>query len=148
MSDGSRRGGSMIPALRYSDPSRAIEWLGAAFGFAPHLVVRNDDGSIAHAELTLGDAMIMLGSGDGQGDGEYGEWVRPPSRPDDVVQLGLYVVTPDLEAHYSKAVAHGAEVLLPLAVQSYGGSEYTCRDLQGFVWTFGSYDPWVATPSA
>ena len=146
MTDGARRGGSMIPALRYSDAERAIEWLGAAFGFVPHLVVRNEDGSIAHAELILGDAMIMLGSADGEGD--YRRWVQPPARSDDVVQLGLYVVTPDVEAHYARARAHGAEVLIPLTAQGYGGSDYTCRDLQGYVWTFGSYDPWAPPPSA
>lgn len=146
MADGSRRGGSMIPTLRYTDCRAAIEWLGAAFGFAPHLVVPNEDGSIAHAELTLGDAMVMLGSADGEGD--YRRWVQPPARPGDVVHLGLYVVISDVEAHYARARAHGAEVLLPLTAQSYGGSDYTCRDLQGYVWTFGSYDPWAVPPSA
>ncbi len=145
MTEDARRGGSIIPTLRYTDGAGAIEWLCETFGFEQHLVVPNEDGSIAHAELTLGDAMIMLGSAAGEGD--YRKWVQPPARSGDVVHFGIYVVTPDVEAHYARALAQGVEILLPLTEQDYGGSDYTCRDLQGYVWTFGSYDPWTAPPS-
>jgi uncharacterized glyoxalase superfamily protein PhnB len=36
----------------------------------------------------------------------------------------------------------GAEILLEIGDQDYGGRDYTCRDLEGHVWTFGSCDPW------
>jgi uncharacterized glyoxalase superfamily protein PhnB len=35
-------------------------------------------------------------------------------------------------------------ILLDIKTQDYGGRDYTCRDLEGHVWTFGTYDPWVS----
>ena len=53
---------TIIPALRHVDAASAIEWLCRAFGFEENLVVPGDNGSIAHAQLTFGNGMIMLGS--------------------------------------------------------------------------------------
>lgn len=53
---------TVIPCLRYRNAVGAIDWLCAAFGFEKHAVYPNDDGTIAHAQLTLGNGMIMLGS--------------------------------------------------------------------------------------
>jgi uncharacterized glyoxalase superfamily protein PhnB len=52
---------------------------------------------------------------------------------------GNYVPVPDAEAHHRRAVAAGAEVVLPLADMPYGSREYTCRDLEGNLWSFGTY---------
>jgi uncharacterized glyoxalase superfamily protein PhnB len=53
---------TIIPNLGYRNALAAIEWLCQAFGFEKKLVVPNDDGTIAHAQLTFGNGMIMLGS--------------------------------------------------------------------------------------
>ena len=53
---------TVIPCLRYRDAPAAIKWLCATFGFEKHLVVPNDDGTIAHAQLSFGNGMVMLGS--------------------------------------------------------------------------------------
>ena len=53
---------TVIPCLRYRDAPAAIEWLCRAFGFEKHLVVPGEGGTIAHAELSFGNGMIMLGS--------------------------------------------------------------------------------------
>jgi hypothetical protein len=62
---------TVIPCLRYRDAPRMIEWLCSAFGFKRHLVVDDDQGGIAHAQLTLGSGMIMLGSAR-TGDDQFG----------------------------------------------------------------------------
>jgi uncharacterized glyoxalase superfamily protein PhnB len=59
---------TIIPCLRYRDAPRMIEWLCQAFGFERHLVVEDGKGGIAHAQLTLGPGMIMLGSARGDND--------------------------------------------------------------------------------
>jgi len=51
---------TVIPCLRYRDAPAAIEWLCRAFGFEKHLVVPNQDGTIAHAQLSFGAGMVML----------------------------------------------------------------------------------------
>jgi uncharacterized glyoxalase superfamily protein PhnB len=53
---------TVIPVLRYRDASAVIEWLCETFGFEKNLVVPNEHGTIAHAQLSFGNGMIMLGS--------------------------------------------------------------------------------------
>ena len=52
-----------------------------------------------------------------------------------------YVMVPDADAHYARAKATGAKILLDIKDEDYGGSGYTCRDLEGHIWGFGTYDP-------
>jgi len=132
-------GGRIIPALRYRNAKAAIDWLCKAFGFAKKMVVPGEGDSIAHAELVLGNGMIMLGDA----ETEYGHLVAAPLKGQSVTQ-GLYVVVADVDGHYARAKAEGAEIVLELKTQDYGGRDYTCRDLEGHVWTFGTYDPWAS----
>ncbi len=126
--------------MRYRNAAAAIDWLCAAFGFERKMVVPADGGRVAHAELTLGNGMIMLGDV----ETEYGRLVAAPSKGEPVTQ-GIYVVVEDADAHYARAKAAGAEIVLDIKTQDYGGRDYTARDLEGHVWTFGTYDPWAAT---
>jgi uncharacterized glyoxalase superfamily protein PhnB len=134
------QGARIIPALRYKNATAAIDWLCNAFGFERKMVVPGEGGSIAHAELTLGNGMIMLGDA----ETEYGWLVQPPQHPTRVNTQGTYVVVADVDGHYARAKAAGAEIVLDIKTQDYGGRDYTCRDLEGHVWTFGTYDPWVS----
>jgi len=136
---GSVRGGRIIPALRYRNAEAAIDWLCQAFGFEKKMVVPADGGRIAHAELTLGSGMIMLGDV----ETEYGRLVAAPNKGEPATQ-GIYVVVDDADAHYARARAAGAEIVLDIKTQDYGGRDYTARDPEGHVWTFGTYDPWAA----
>jgi uncharacterized glyoxalase superfamily protein PhnB len=70
------RGGQIIPALRYRNAVAAIDWLCAAFGFERKMVVPGEGGTVAHAELTLGNGMIMLGDV----ETEYGRLVAAPPK--------------------------------------------------------------------
>ncbi len=130
----------VIPGIRYRDAHAAIDWLCEAFGFERHLVVPGPDGTVPHAQLRFGNSMIMLGSAL---DDSFGQVVRPPDGPDGANTQSSYVVVDDADAHHARAVAAGARVILPLVDQDYGGRGYTCRDLEGHVWSFGTYDPWA-----
>jgi uncharacterized glyoxalase superfamily protein PhnB len=132
---------TIVPALRYRDAQKAIQFLCHAFGFEKGLVVDGPNNTIAHAQLTFGNGMIMLGSHPHEGD--YGRWVQPPTRPALVNTQGIYVVVTDPDEHCARAQAYGAEILMPLTNQDYGGRDYTARDPEGHVWTFGTYDPWA-----
>lgn len=134
--------GNIIPGMRYRDAPAAIEWLCRAFGFSRHLVVPDDDGGIAHAQLVLGNGMIMLGSY--RDEGEYDRLVR---MPDDVggSTQAAYIVIEEIEDHYLRAVEAGARVVYELAEQDYGGKLYSVLDPEGHLWNFGSYNPWAET---
>lgn len=130
---------NIIPSLRYHDAAAAIEWLCKAFGFAKHLVVPGENGTIAHAQLVLGQGMIMLGSA---GDDEFGRLQKTPRDVGGVGTQSPYVVVADPDAHHARAVAAGAKVVMPIEDKPYGGRGYGCLDPEGHLWNFGSYDPW------
>ena len=131
--------GSIIPTMRYRNAGAAIEWLCKAFGFAKHLVVEAEGGAIAHAQLTLRNGMIMLGTERGD---EYGKLMAVPSQGGRVTQ-SPYIIVPEIDAHYERAKAAGAEIVMPIEDQGYGGRLYLARDPEGHLWCFGSYDPWI-----
>ena len=133
---------TIIPAFRYRDARAAIDFLCKAFGFERHAVYEGPDNTIAHAQLVLGDSMIMLGSA--ANEGEYGQWVKPPASRDAATTQGTYVVVADCDAHCARARNAGAIILRAPQNEDYGGRGYTCRDLEGHVWSFGTYDPWAA----
>ena len=130
---------TIIPAMRYKDAPAAIEWLCKAFGFEKHLVVPGPGNTIAHAELSFGNGMIMLGSAN---DTEYGKLVTHPSETGGLETQTVYAVVADVDAHYQQAKAAGAEIVVDIKDEDYGGRDYTCRDPEGHIWTFGSFDPW------
>ena len=132
---------TVIPCLRYRDAPAAIEWLCRVFGFEKHLVVPNPNGTIAHAELSFGNGMVMLGSV------VETEFCRMMKQPDEIggaeTQCG-YVIVADADVIYQRAKAAGAEIVLEIKDEEYGGRGFSCRDLEGRLWNFGTYDPWVA----
>lgn len=131
---------SIIPTIRYQDAPKAIDWLCDAFGFERHMVVAGEEeGVVAHAQLTFGHGMIMVGSAQ---DDEWGRQVRPAAELGGNSQ-SAYVVVADCKAHYERALAAGAEIVMPYEEKEYGGAGYGCRDLEGNVWSFGSYDPFA-----
>lgn len=129
----------IVPSLRYRDAPAAIEFLCEAFGFARHLVVPGYDGTIRHAQLTLGDGMIMLGSAQNR---DFGPHVRTPEELGGNTQ-SAYVIVAEIDAHYEHAVAAGAEIVMEIEDMDYGGRLYSALDPEGNLWHFGSYDPWA-----
>lgn len=130
----------IVPCLTYRDAPAAIAFLCKAFGFEEKMVVPGENDTIAHAELVCGNAMIMLGSVKETG---YGKLMKSPRDAGGATQ-SIYLVVPDADAHHAQAKAAGAEIVIPLVTQDYGGRDYTCRDTEGHIWTFGTYDPWVS----
>lgn len=128
----------VVPCLRYRDAPAAIRWLGDAFGFAPQLVVSADDGAIAHAQLSFGRGVIMLGSAL---DTAYGRLMKQPAEIGHFVTQSTYLVVADADLVYGRAREAGAEILLDIKDEDYGGRGFTCRDPEGHVWSIGTYNP-------
>lgn len=135
-----QNGSVVIPTMRYKDAPAAIEWLCKAFGFEKHLVVPGENGTIAHAQLSFGNAMIMLGS---ENDNEYGKLLRSPQALSGFNTQAPYFVVEEVDGHYQRAVGAGAEIVLDIKDEDYGGRGYSCKDPEGYLWNFGSYDPWA-----
>ena len=125
---------NVFPTLHYREAEAAIDWLCTAFGFERLLVVPGEHRTIVHAELRLGPGVVMLGSmHDGAGE-------TPSPREASALQ-GIYVAVDDPDAHYARAKAAGAEIVQELHDTDYGSRGYTARDLEGYVWSFGTYRP-------
>ncbi|MGN7724571.1 VOC family protein [Luteimonas sp. 22616] len=132
---------TIIPCLRYRDAFAAIDWLCRAFGFEKQAVYADGD-TVHHAQLTFGNGMIMLGSADNASD-----WGRQIAQPEEIGKRETQspcVIVRDTDAHYARAKAAGAQIVMDISDQDYGGRGYSCRDLEGHLWWFGSYDPWKA----
>ncbi|MEU6704203.1 VOC family protein [Streptomyces wuyuanensis] len=123
----------ICPTLLYRDARAAIEQLTEAFGFTRIAVYEGEDGAVAHAELAYGNGMVMLGS---RGTGSEFDRVMASAGP-----AGVFVHVDDADAHHDRAVEHGVEILMPPTDQEYGARDYMARDLEGNVWSFGTYRP-------
>ena len=135
---------TIVPALRYEDAPGAIAFLCDAFGFERHVVYADegDPSLIHHAQLRLGQSLIMLSSArPGEVTDTYG-WKTP--REAGGVTTSLCVVVDDPDAHHARALSHHANIIKPpYDNQGYPGRAYDVRDPGGNVWNFGSYDPWA-----
>ncbi len=133
---------SIIPSINYKNAITAIEWLCNAFGFQKHLIVPNAEGKIIHAELTLDNIMIMVGSTDS--GTEFSKLIKHPSDIGGFETQSPYIVLDDkeIDEHYKRAKKYGAKIIVELKEEDYGGKNYSCYDLEGHLWNFGSYDPW------
>ena len=128
---------NVFPALRYRDANAAIEYLKSAFGFEENAVYRDDDGNVAHCQLQLGAGMVMLGQYSEEG------W-SGGSAPDPLAStVSIYIVVGDPDAHYETAKAVGANIVRELSDMEYGSREYSARDLEGNLFSFGTYDPYA-----
>ena len=130
-----------IPCLRYRDAPAAIESLCSVFGFEKKLVVPNESGGIAHAELTLGGGMLMLGST--SNENAYGKLVKLPSEVGGSQTQTVCLIVPDADVVYARARQAGMKIAMEIEDADYGGRGFSCFDLEGHLWSVGTYDPWA-----
>ena len=120
--------GRIAPYLLYEDGAAAIEFLTNAFGFEEQ--IRMEDGGVVnHAELGLGDDKIMLG--------QPGEDYRSPKNAGHYSAL-VHVYVDDVDAHFERAKAAGAEIVMEPTDQEYGDRRYDAKDREGHFWSFAS----------
>jgi uncharacterized glyoxalase superfamily protein PhnB len=123
---------TFYPGLLYRDADAAIAWLTSMLGFVEREVHREPDGGIVHAELELGSAVLMLSSA---GIG------REPFKSLSAGNTMVYVAVDEVDALFARAQEAGAEVAMPLTDTDYGSRDFTLRDPEGTLWSFGTYRP-------
>jgi uncharacterized glyoxalase superfamily protein PhnB len=126
---------TMFPFMRYEDARVAIARLVQSFGLEERGVHAGPDDTIAHAELGFGGSVVMVATAK---DDHLG---LKTSRELGAVTQGIYMYVPDIDAHYARARAAGAEIVYALRDTDYGSREYAARDLEGNLWSFGTYLP-------
>jgi len=122
---------TVFPTMSYDDAEAALSFLESAFGAEQHAVYRSDDGTIQHAEVRLGNGIVMFGS------------ARADARATGGAGGGIYVVVEDPDEHCARARGAGTEIMRDLHDTEYGSRDYSARDPEGNVWHFGTYQPFA-----
>ncbi|MEZ0447562.1 VOC family protein [Cellulomonas sp. ICMP 17802] len=118
--------------LSYADVPAAILWL-EALGFQVVSPQPGDDGTVQHAELRLGRAVVMVASSD--------EAYDTPALHGQSVGHGLYLQTPRVDELFERAVAAGGRSVFPPEDTEWGSRRARVLDPGGNEWSFGSYEP-------
>jgi uncharacterized glyoxalase superfamily protein PhnB len=120
----------IVAHLIYDDAGAAAEWLCRVFGFSERMWARHvhADGSIGRTQLQVRDSVITIG---------------PPSvhgvSPRQGVSSMLWIYIDDVDEHYARTRAAGAEVVTPLEELPWGDRRYQVSDLEGHQWTFAKH---------
>jgi len=130
---------TITPGLLYHNAPDAIEWLCRVFGFEARTVVWGENSTVVHAHLTLGNGGVMLSSAEVY---PFPTLCKTPNEVGGTGTAEIIVYLPDPDKHFATAVAAGAEIIIAIEDKPYGGRGYSCKDLEGYVWAFGSYDAW------
>lgn len=124
----------IYPTFRYRDAPAMIDWLVKALGFKVEAKYMDGD-LVAHAQLSFGSAMIMLGS---VRNDEYGNFAGEPGERGG---KGTYLVVDDTDTAYQRVMAAGAKSLEAPTDRDYGGRECLIADPEGNLWALGTYWP-------
>lgn len=120
--------------LSYRDAPAALQWL-TAIDFT---IVRQQDGpggTVQHAELRLGDVVIMVASFDQDYD--------RPRLMNRSTGGGLYLLVDNVVAIYKKAVEAGGTPVFEPEKTTWGTERARVLDPEGVEWSFGTYEPGV-----
>jgi uncharacterized glyoxalase superfamily protein PhnB len=117
---------TVFPCITFRNADASIEWMERALGAEVIARYDNDGGLVQHAEIRIGDSTVMCG------DERAGSRATPPGAS------VVYVVVPDADAAYRRAIDAGAEVTEPVD-QDYGSRDITVTDPDGNRWSLGTY---------
>jgi uncharacterized glyoxalase superfamily protein PhnB len=121
---------AFIPSIVYKDNRAALKWLQNAFGFEASEVLTAANGEIAHAEMSHGDGVIMIGN-------EFAEWSKSPASIGGSNTQRIHVrLERGIDEHCARARKNGAKIAMSPADQFYGDRTYMAVDLEGHHWTF------------
>ena len=112
------------------------------FWFSKTPCVPDTNKKITHAELTHGSVMIIivfLNSGT-----EFAKLIKHLNDIGGFETQSPYIVLNEIHInkHDRKAKEYGAKIIIELKEEDYGGKNYSFYDLQGYLWNFGTYNPW------
>jgi uncharacterized glyoxalase superfamily protein PhnB len=136
---------SVIPGLRYRNAKAMIDWLCEVFGFEKQVVHVGPGDIVMHAQLTLGNGMIMVGSVSNQTP--VSKLFKQPDEIGGAETQSPYLIVQDIEAIYVRARGAGANILSDMEEREFGGKAFTCADPEGHVWHLGTFDPWESQPA-
>ena len=129
---------NLMPLMRYRELAEAMSWLEQAFGFEKQIAVSDNDGEVIYGQMTYRGSLIMMGA---VRDTDLDKLMRQPDEVGGVETQSCYIVVDDADAHYVRSLDAGADIVLDIKSDGLGRRGYSCRDPQGHIWNFGTYNP-------
>ena len=124
----------VTPALIVNGGAKAIEFYTEVFGAAERMRFPGPDGTVAHAEIVIGDSVIII-----EDASPYRGTKAPPPDGLDGSPAFLYIYVEDVDAVIERAVRLGATLKRPAQDQFYGERDGFIIDPFGHGWTIGSH---------
>jgi len=123
---------SVTPYLIVNDGAAALDYYRRAFGAVEKMRLEGPDGKIGHAEIQIGDSVVMLAD-------EFPQMgaLSPQSIGGTPVGICLYV--PNADSQFEQAIAAGGKIERPLQDQFYGDRSGTLIDPFGHKWTIATH---------
>lgn len=115
---------TVTPYLTVTDADQQIEFLQKAFDGELKYAMRDDKGSVRHAEMRIGDSMLMIGQAREQ-------WKAR--------QMSFYLYVPDCDALYQQALTAGGKSMQDPVTHPYGDRSAGVEDSQGNYWWIGTH---------
>ena len=110
----------VIPVLAYADAQKAADWLRDAFGFTVRIIIRGH-----RVQMNVGTgAIIVREFRPGEHEARRG------------IGCSVTIRIEDVDAHYARALDHGALIVQEPSTYPYGERQYTATDCGGYSWTF------------
>ena len=122
---------AVIPALAFKGAEEAIKWYKNIFGAKEKMRFDNPDKTVAHAELLMGDCVVMVSEENPQ----YNK--SPKTLKGNSVNLCIYV--PDVDKTIEKALDNKAKLLMPAEDQFYGDRSGRIEDPFGYIWIIATH---------
>ncbi len=123
---------TLTPFLTCRDAARAVEFYKTAFGATDRGVMKGPDGKVMHAELKIGDSIIMLSD-------EFPEMGCISPQALNGSPMGLHVYIDNVDAAFDRAVKAGAIVEMPVMDQFWGDRYGRLKDPFGHKWSIGTH---------
>ena len=123
---------TVTPYLIINGAVQALEFYKRAFGASETVRMPDPKGRIAHAEIKIGDSMIMLAD-------EHHEMGYRGPRTLGGTSVSILLYVPDVDTVFDRAIKAGAKSQRPVADQFYGDRMGTLEDPFGHVWTIGTH---------
>jgi PhnB protein len=123
---------TLTPYLAVDDASEAIEYYKEAFGAKERVRMDTPDGKIGHAELEIGDALLMLSD-------PFPQASTKPPKEIGGTSASVFMYVEDVDAVVKKAVDAGASVTMEVADQFWGDRFGTITDPFGHVWSIATH---------
>jgi uncharacterized glyoxalase superfamily protein PhnB len=114
------------------DAVRAIDFYKHAFGAQERGVMKGPDGKVMHAELKIGDSVIMLAD-------EFPEFGAVAPESGASTSMGLHIYVTDVDDAFDRAVKAGAKVEMPVSDQFWGDRYGKLRDPFGHKWSIATH---------